>query len=549
MEHAAVATEPVRFETHPSRYIHWKLEVEGPVARLAMDVDEDRGLRPGYPLKLNSYDLGVDIELADAVQRLRFEHPEVRVVVVTSAKDRVFCSGANIYMLGTSTHAFKVNFCKFTNETRLSLEDASAHSGLKSLAAVNGPCAGGGYELALACDEILLVDDASSAVSLPEVSLLAVLPGTGGLTRVTDKRKVRRDLADVFSSLGEGVKGKRAVQWRLVDETVPLSRFAQRVPERAKALAEKAPARSGPGVELKPLGGTYTDEGVTHRYVTLAIDAQARVATLTMRGPDAGEPTDAAGMRAKGSELWSLRAFRELDDVLLDLRFNRPEIGVVVLRTEGDVDRVLAADAALFASQDDWFASEVLHFVKRTLKRLDLTARSLIAVIDQGSCFAGSLFELALAADRQYMLDVDGGPEVALSALNRGAFPMSNGLSRLATRFLADPATAEAVAVGERLRASDALDTGLVTFAPDDIDWEDEVRLAIEERASLSPDALTGMEANLRFAGPETMETKIFGRLSAWQNWIFQRPNAVGERGALTLYGKPERARFNWSRT
>jgi benzoyl-CoA-dihydrodiol lyase len=550
MEHTATTTEaPVRFETHPSRYVHWRLEVEPPVARLVMDVEEDRGLRPGYPLKLNSYDLGVDIELADAIQRLRFEHPDVRVVVVTSGKDRVFCSGANIYMLGTSTHSFKVNFCKFTNETRLSLEDASEHSGLKSLAAVNGPCAGGGYELALACDEILLVDDASSAVSLPEVSLLAVLPGTGGLTRVTDKRKVRRDLADVFSSLGEGVKGKRAVQWRLVDETVPLSRFAQRVPERAKALAEKTTSRSGPGVELKPLGGTYDDSGVTHRYVTLAIDAGTRVATLTMRGPDAGEPADAAGMRAKGSDLWSLRAFRELDDVLLDLRFNRPEIGVVVLRTEGDVDRVRAADRALWENREDWFAGEVLHFVKRTLKRLDLTARSLLAVVDQGSCFAGSLFELALAADRTYMLDVDGGPEIALSELNHGAFPMSNGLSRLQTRFLADPSTADAMAVGERLNASDALDAGLVTFAPDDIDWEDEVRLAIEERASLSPDALTGMEANLRFAGPETMETKIFGRLSAWQNWIFQRPNAVGERGALTLYGKPERAKFNWSRT
>jgi benzoyl-CoA-dihydrodiol lyase len=549
MEHAsAVAEAPVRFETEPGRYIHWKLTIDGDTARLAMDVDEDRGLRPGYPLKLNSYDLSVDIELADAIQRLRFEHPEVRVVVVTSAKDRVFCSGANIYMLGSSTHAFKVNFCKFTNETRLALEDASQHSALKSLAAVNGPCAGGGYELALACDEILLVDDASSAVSLPEVSLLAVLPGTGGLTRVTDKRKVRRDLADVFSSLGEGVKGKRAVQWRLVDETVPLSRFAQRVPERAKALAPKADDRTGPGVALTPLGGTYTDEGVVHRYVTLAVDAAARTATLTVRGPESGEPEDAAAMRAKGADLWSLRAMRELDDVLLDLRFNRPEIGVVVLRTEGDVDRVLAADAAL-AGASDWFASEVIHFCKRTLRRLDLTARSLIAVVDQGSCFAGSLFELALAADRTYMLDVDGGPEIALSELNRGPLTMWNGLTRLATRFLANPDHADGLPLGERLNASDALDAGLVTFAPDDIDWDDEVRLAVEERASLSPDALTGMEANLRFAGPETMETKIFGRLSAWQNWIFQRPNAVGERGALTLYGKPERAKFNWSRT
>jgi benzoyl-CoA-dihydrodiol lyase len=550
MEHAGIATDaPVRFETEPGRYIHWKLSFDGEIARLAMDVDEDRGLRPGYPLKLNSYDLSVDIELADAIQRLRFEHPEVRVVVVTSAKDRVFCSGANIYMLGSSTHAFKVNFCKFTNETRLALEDASAHSALKSLAAVNGPCAGGGYELALACDEILLVDDASSAVSLPEVSLLAVLPGTGGLTRVTDKRKVRRDLADVFSSLGEGVKGKRAVQWRLVDETVPLSRFAQRVPERAKALAGKAAARTGPGVALAPLGGTYADDGVAHRYVTLAVDAAARTATLTVRGPGAGEPGDAAGMRAKGAELWSLRAMRELDDVLLDLRFNRPEIGVVVLRTEGDVARVLAADEALAANADDWFVSEVVHFCKRTLRRLDLTARSLLAVVDQGSCFAGSLFELALAADRTYMLDVDGGPEIALSELNRGPLTMWNGLTRLATRFLANPEHAESLAAGERMSAEDALDAGLVTFAPDDIDWDDEVRLAVEERASLSPDALTGMEANLRFAGPETMETKIFGRLSAWQNWIFQRPNAVGERGALTLYGKPERAKFNWSRT
>jgi benzoyl-CoA-dihydrodiol lyase len=549
MEHVATTEAPVRFETEPDRYIHWKLSIDGDIARLAMDVDEDRGLRPGYPLKLNSYDLSVDIELADAVQRLRFEHPEVRVVVVTSAKDRVFCSGANIYMLGSSTHAFKVNFCKFTNETRLALEDASLHSSLKSLAAVNGPCAGGGYELALACDEILLVDDASSAVSLPEVSLLAVLPGTGGLTRVTDKRKVRRDLADVFSSLGEGVKGKRAVQWRLVDETVPLSRFAQRVPERARALAATAEARTGPGVALTPLGGTYTDEGVVHRYVTLEVDAAARTGTLTVRGPGEGEPTDAAGMRAKGADLWSLRAMRELDDVLLDLRFNRPEIGVVVLRTEGDVARVLAADAALAAQASDGFVSEVIHFSKRTLRRLDLTARSLIAVVDQGSCFAGSLFELALAADRIYMLDVDGGPEIALSELNRGPLTMWNGLTRLATRFLANPAHAGELPVGERLTASDALAAGLVTFAPDDIDWDDEVRLAVEERASLSPDALTGMEANLRFAGPETMETKIFGRLSAWQNWIFQRPNAVGERGALTLYGKPERAKFNWSRT
>lgn len=548
MEHTKAApAAPVRFETHPSRYVHWKLEIEAPVARLLMDVQEDRGLRPGYPLKLNSYDLGVDIELADAIQRLRFEHPEVRALVVTSGKDRVFCSGANIYMLGSSTHAFKVNFCKYTNETRLSLEDASAHSGLKSLAAINGACAGGGYELALACDEILLVDDASSAVSLPEVPLLGVLPGTGGLTRVVDKRKVRRDLADVFSSLGEGVKGKRAVQWGLVDEAVPLSKFPARVPEKAKALAAAAPRRTGPGVELKPLGGTYGEDGVRHRYVTLAVDTAARTAELTIRGPESEEPKDAAGMRSKGGELWALRAFRELDDVLLDLRFNRPEIGVLVLKTTGDAARVLAADQALWDAREDWFASEVLHHMKRVLKRLDLTARSLLAVIDKESCFAGSLFELALAADRSYMLAANDGPKIATSVLNLGPLPMSNGLTRLQTRFLGRPdAVPEA---GASLDGDEALEAGLVTFAPDDIDWDDEVRLAIEERSSISPDALTGMEANLRFAGPETMETKIFGRLSAWQNWIFQRPNAVGEKGALTLYGKPERARFSWTRT
>ncbi len=537
---------PLRFETHPSAYVHWRLEFEPPVARLVMDVQEDRPLRPGYPLKTNSYDLGVDIELADAIQRLRFEHPEVRAIVVSSGKDRIFCSGANIYMLGSSTHAFKVNFCKYTNETRLALEDASQNSGLKSIAAVNGACAGGGYELALACDEILLVDDSSSAVSLPEVPLLAVLPGTGGLTRVVDKRRVRRDLADVFSSLGEGVKGKRAVQWRLVDEAIPLSRFPSRVAERAMALAEESPARSGPGVALAPLEGTYSDEGIEHRYVSLRVDSGTRVAELTVRAPEGDEPKTAAEMRRRGSELWALRAFRELDDALLDLRFNRPEIGVIVLKTRGAIERLLGVDAALEANRDDWFVAEVIHHMKRVLKRLDLTARSLIALVDAGSCFAGSLFELAVAADRSYMLSVVGGPEIALTGMNRGSLPMSNGLSRLATRFLAGLPELD---FGVRYGAEDALDAGLVSFAPDDIDWDDEVRLAVEERASLSPDALTGMEANLRFAGAETMETKIFGRLSAWQNWIFQRPNAVGEKGALTLYGKPERAKFNWSRT
>jgi benzoyl-CoA-dihydrodiol lyase len=549
MEHAdAASAPPVRFETHPSRYVHWKLEIAAPVARLVMDIKEEKPLRPGYTLKTNSYDLGVDIELADAIQRLRFEHPEVRVVVISSGKDRIFCSGANIYMLGSSSHAFKVNFCKFTNETRLYLEDASQSSGLKAIAAVNGACAGGGYELALACDEILLVDDASSAVSLPEVPLLAVLPGTGGLTRVVDKRKVRRDLADVFSSLGEGVKGKRAVQWHLVDEAIPLSKFATRVPERAAALAASAPARSGPGVTLAPLEGKYSDAGVEHRHVRCAIDAATRTAEITVTAPASDEPGDAAGMRERGSELWALRAFRELDDVLLDLRFNRPEIGVLVLKTRGDAARLLAVDAALVAHQDDWFVSEVLHHMKRVFKRLDVTARSLLAILDEDSCFAGSLLELAFAADRSYMLAQDDGPEIAFSALNGGPLPMANGLTRLATRFLGDPKKA-VPPVGESFDAESALAEGYVTFAPDDIDWDDEVRLAIEERATISPDALTGMEANLRFAGPETMETKIFGRLSAWQNWIFQRPNAVGEKGALTLYGKPERAKFNWSRT
>ena len=547
MEHAETAALPVRFDADPSRYVHWRLEIEPPLARLVMDIQEDRPLRPGYPLKTNSYDLGVDIELFDAIQRLRFEHPEVGALVISSAKDRIFCSGANIYMLGSSTHAFKVNFCKYTNETRLALEDASQHSGLKSLAAVNGACAGGGYELALACDEILLVDDASSAVSLPEVSLLGVLPGTGGLTRVVDKRKVRRDLADVFSSLGEGVKGKRAAQWRLVDETVPLSRFAARVAERARALAALAPARRGPGVALLPLAPSRQENRTQYRHVSLEVNPDARVAHLTVRGPEAGEPTAAAAMRERGSDLWALRAFRELDDALLDLRFNRPEIGTVVLLTRGEPSQVLAADEALWENRADWFCSEVRHHQKRVLKRLDLTARSLFALVDESSCFAGSLFELALAADRSYMLAAPGGPKVALSALNLGPLPMANGLSRLATRFLGG--SAPETAVGESFDAEAALAAGLVTFAPDEIDWDDEVRLAIEERASLSPDALTGMEANLRFPGPETMETKIFGRLSAWQNWIFQRPNAVGERGALTVYGKPERPRFGWTRT
>ena len=534
----------VSFETHPSRYIHWKLRVEAPVARLLMDVQEDRPLREGYVLKTNSYDLGVDIELWDAVERLRFEHPEVRCLIIGSAKDRIFCSGANIYMLGSSTHAFKVNFCKFTNETRLYLEDASANSGLRSIAAVSGACAGGGYELALACDEILLVDDSSSAVSLPEVPLLAVLPGTGGLTRVVDKRKVRRDLADVFSSLGEGVKGKRALQWNLVDQAIPLSRFEAALNERAKAVAAMAPKREGAGVPLPPVQSPG-------EFVKVDLEAKLRVATITVSGPKGAPVATAAALREEGASNWHLQMARELDAALLDLRFNQPEIGVIVLKTLGDSALVEAHDEKLMQfAKTDWFADEIVYKLRRVLKRLDLTARSLLAIIDKGSCFTGTLAELAFAADRSYMLDADeaDGPTLRFTLMNQGPLPMSNGLTRLQTRFLGDPDKAS-VEIRHSFDAADALGAGLVTFTPDDIDWEDEVRLAIEERSSLSPDALTGMEANLRFAGPETMETKIFGRLSAWQNWIFQRPNAVGEHGALTLYGKPERAKFSWTRT
>jgi len=548
-------TPTVDFETHPSKYRHWKLAFDGEVARLRMDVQEDRPLREGYRLKLNSYDLGVDIELADAIQRLRFEHPEVRVVVVESAKDRIFCAGANINMLATSGHAFKVNFCKFTNETRLALEDASRNSGLRSVAALNGTCAGGGYELALACDEIVLVDDGNSAVSLPEVPLLAVLPGTGGLTRVVDKRKVRRDRADVFCTVAEGIKGKRAAEWGLVDEVVPKSRFDAAVAERAKALAARAasekPARKGPGVPLEPLAPQVSERGVKYRFVSLDLDRAARTATVTVSAPDAAPPKDPAGIRAAGSGLWALRAFREMDDALLRLRVNHLEIGLVLLKTRGDAARVLASDAALAAARGDWFADEVVAHAARVLRRLDLTAKSLFALVDDGSCFAGSLLEIALAADRSYMLDDgEGKVAVAVSPMNAGPLPMSNGLTRLQSRFLSDPARAERVLSGrEPLAAAAAEEAGVVTFALDAIDWEDEVRLACEERASLSPDALTGMEANLRWGGPESMETKVFGRLTAWQNWIFQRPNAVGETGALTMYGKPERPKFDWNRT
>ncbi len=545
---------PVRFETEPSSYRHWHLEVEGPVARLRMDVQEDLGLRPGYELKLNSYDLGVDIELADAVRRVRFEHPAVKVLLLESAKNRVFCAGANIFMLGSSSHAFKVNFCKFTNETRVGLEDLSSECGVRTIAALNGPCAGGGYELALACDEILLPDDGNSTVSLPEVALLGVLPGTGGLTRLVDKRKVRRDLADVFSTVAEGVKGRRAQEWGLVDGVVPSSKYPAYVRQRAEEATKRDLPRgrgraAERGVALAPLGGRVTAEGIAHRHATLRIEG--RVAHLLLRGPDRAAPASPAAARAEGGDLWLLRLAREVDDVLLDLRFNRPEVGLVLVRSEGDLDLVLAHDAALAAGAGDWFLHEVGAYWKRTLKRLDLTAKSLFAIVEPGSCFGGSLMEVALACDRTYMLDAPDRPNrVALGPANDGAYPMSNGLSRLASRFLGAPDRAKAArAHAEPFAPDEALAAGLVTAAPDDIDWDDEVRLAVEERTSLSPDALTGMEANLRFAGPETLETKIFGRLTAWQNWIFQRPNAVGERGALTLYGRPERPEFDWRRT
>jgi benzoyl-CoA-dihydrodiol lyase len=553
MEAATKAAMPtVSFDTSPERYHHWKLTFDGPVATLSMDVQEDAGLSPDYKLKLNSYDLGVDIELADAIQRLRFEHPEVHAVVITSLKERIFCAGANIFMLRGSTHAWKVNFCKFTNETRLAMEDASAHSGLKFLAALNGICAGGGYELALACDEIILVDDGNSAVSLPETPLLGVLPGTGGLTRVVDKRKVRRDLADVFGTVAEGVKGKRAVDWRLVDAVYPTSQFKQRVAARARELAATSdrPA-TGPGVALTPLTPSITDTTVTYSAVTLDINRAKRVATLTVTGPDTQPPSAPDGVLAAGDQFWPLRAFREFDDALLRLRIVEPLIGTVVLKTRGDQAAMLAMDALLIAHQEHWLVREIIHFIKRALKRMDLTSRSFFAFIEPGSCFAGTLFELAIAADRSYMLDdSDADNTIALSKMNGGPLKMSNGLTRLETRFLAEPQRVHDVLAHDGpFDAADALEAGLVSFAPDELDWDDEVRLAVESRAALSPDALTGMEANLRFAGPETMETKIFGRLTAWQNWIFIRPNAVGEKGALTAYGSQSRPEFDYNRT
>jgi benzoyl-CoA-dihydrodiol lyase len=544
--------ERVEFATHPSRYRHWKLSCAGPVATLAMDVAEDGGIRPGYKLKLNSYDLGVDIELHDALQRIRFEHPEVRTVVVTGARDRIFCSGANIFMLGSSSHAWKVNFCKFTNETRNGIEDSSRHSGLKFIAAVNGACAGGGYELALACDEILLVDDRSSAVSLPEVPLLGVLPGTGGLTRLTDKRKVRHDLADLFCTTTEGVRGQRAKDWRLVDELAKPAVFAEAVQRRALELAALSdrPA-DAEGVTLTPLERTVTADTLEYGHVSVRIDRSRRLAHLTVRAPDAAQPSDIAGILAAGADWWPLRMARELDDAILTLRTNELEIGTWLLRTQGDAQAVLACDAALDAHRDHWFVRETLGLLRRTLARLDVSSRTLFALIERDSCFAGTLLELALAADRSYMHALpEDAPALHVSPLVFGMYPMVNGKSRVEQRYYGEAAPLAAVraTIGTPIDPAQAQTLGLVTAAPDDLDWDDELRIALEERASLSPDALTGLEANLRFGAGETMETRIFGRLSAWQNWIFIRPNAVGDKGALKVYGKGEKAAFDFQR-
>lgn len=551
-------THRIDFQTDPSRYRHWRVEYEGEIANLYMDVDEQGGLFPGYELKLNSYDLGVDIELADVVQRMRFEHPEVKVVVMQSAKDRVFCAGANIRMLGGASHAHKVNFCKFTNETRNTFEAAEADSGQKYIAAVKGACAGGGYELALACNYIMLTNDSSSSVALPEVPLLAVLPGTGGLTRVTDKRKVRRDLADVFCSVEEGVKGQRAVDWRLVDEIAPNSKFDEVVQERAREFAAASAKPSGlTGIELTPLDRRFDEDGsVTYSTVEVAIDRAGGRATLTITGPSDPAPASVAELQEQGAQAWILRAARELDDAILHLRLNERQIGTLVFQTQGDPTAVLAHEALLLANRDNWLANEILHYWKRVLKRVDMTSRSLVAIVEHGSCFAGPLAELLWAVDRSYMMldefEGDNRPlaTVTLSEGNFGPYPMGNDLTRLQTRFLGTPETVDTLRghVGEAREASEAEQLGLVTYAYDDIDWEDEVRIFLEERASFSPDAMTGMEANLRFAGPETMETRIFGRLTAWQNWIFQRPNAVGPDGALQRYGTGVRGDYNMER-
>jgi benzoyl-CoA-dihydrodiol lyase len=547
----------IDFATGPERYRHWKIAFDGEVATLTMDVDEKGGLYEGYELKLNSYDLGVDIELADVLQRLRFEHPEIKVILLRSGKPRVFCAGANIRMLAAAAHADKVNFCKFTNETRNGIEDASENSGQRMIAVVTGSCAGGGYELALAADHIMLVDDGSSAVSLPELPLLAVLPGTGGLTRVTDKRKVRRDHADVFCTTEEGVRGKRAVEWRLVDEVVPNTKLEETVKQRAQDFTQKSDRPSGAkGIALTPLQRKFTDKGIDYSTLSVAYDRAGRTATISIRGPETPPPANAQAMAAQGADFWPLRLARELDDAILDIRSNELELAVIVFKSSGDIEQVLAYDAFLDANKSHWLAREIRLFWKRVLKRIDVTSRSLAAVIEPGSCFAGTLAEIALACDRSYMLSgqLNGSNQkpatVALNAMNFGAYPMPNGISRLQSRFLDDDKALEATRgkLGEMLDADAAEALGLVTFAFDDIDWEDEIRIFLEERASFSPDSLTGMEANLRFGGPETMESKIFSRLTAWQNWIFQRPNAVGEDGALRRYGTGQKAVFDMRR-
>jgi len=547
----------IDFQTEPSRYRHWKLQIDGDVATLLLDVDEKGALFEGYELKLNSYDLGVDIELADAIERLRFEHPQVRVVVLRSAKPRVFCAGANIRMLAGASHAHKVNFCKFTNETRNGLEDLSAHSGLQTICAINGTAAGGGYELALAADHIMLVDDGSSAVSLPELPLLAVLPGTGGLTRVSDKRKVRRDHADFFCTTEEGVKGKRAVEWRLVDEVVPGSKFEQAVTARAQEFAAKSQrGEAAPGIRLMPLARTFSADGIAYDLVSVEFDRAGRVATITLRGPSAPPPASADAMQALGAEFWPLKLARELDDAILNIRLNEFDVAAIVFKSSGGPDDVMAYEHFLDDNKDHWLSREIRHFWKRVLKRVDLTSRSLVTLIEPGSCFAGTLAELAFASDRSYMFlgqrEGDNKPPATLmlAAANFGPYPMANGLTRLGSRFLADATVLERAkaAQGVTLDAERAQELGLVTFALDDIDWDDEVRVFLEERASFSPDALTGLEANLRFAGPETMESKIFARLTAWQNWIFQRPNAVGEDGALRRYGTGQKPVFDTRR-
>jgi benzoyl-CoA-dihydrodiol lyase len=558
MDTAAVttATSPrVDYRTDPSQYRHWKLAVEGSLGRLTLDIAEDAGVRPGYKLKLNSYDLGVDIELADALNRVRFEHPQVRSVIVTSGKDRIFCSGANIFMLGVSSHAWKVNFCKFTNETRNGIEDTSTHSGIKFVAAVNGACAGGGYELALACDEIVLVDDRSSSVSLPEVPLLGVLPGTGGLTRVTDKRKVRHDLADIFCTSVEGVRGQRAVEWRLVDAVAKPAQFAGVVHDRAARLAEGSPRPAeAKGVALTRLEREDSADGFSYAHVGVAIDRSKRAATITVKAPTGTQPADIAAIEAAGAAWWPLAMARQLDDAILNLRTNELEIGTWILKTEGDAGAVLAADATILANENHWLVRETIGLLRRTLARLDVSSRTLFALIEPGSCFAGVLAELAFAADRVYMLalpdDAARAPRLQLDALNFGPLPLVSDQSRLARRFYEEAAPMQAArgSIGTALDADAALQLGLVTAAPDDIDWDDEIRIALEERAAMSPDALTGLEANLRFAGKENMATRVFGRLTAWQNWIFQRPNAVGPKGALKVYGTGEKAGFDFTR-